>query len=104
MLAERKDLNHWLKVKKQADKQIEQFTTDPVTHKKYATLFRKELERRIIRKSNKKMCSYEVYATYQRLRKRVHEHFGYDTAMMTKTEYEEAIKIIEELGYEGVTI
>lgn len=95
---ERQDLNHWLKQKKQAEKQVERLTTDPVTHKKYATLFKKEVELRI-RTKYPNLASYKQYAIYQNVRKALHDYFGYDTPMMTKGEYEEAIKFISKLSY-----
>ena len=95
---ERRDLNHWLKQKKQCDKQIAQFTTDPITHKKYAKLFQTELERRIKEKYPRKH-RVEQYQVYQVVRHKLYLYFGYTTPMMTKTEYEEALRFISQLDY-----
>lgn len=96
MDATRRDLIHWLKQKKQADKQIENLTTDPVTHKKYATLFKQRVEH-TIKEKHPNLDSYTQYAIYQNVRKELHTMFGYDTPMMTKTEYEKAIEFVIKL-------
>ena len=98
MYADRKDLNHWIKQKRQCDKQIEQFTTDPVTHKKYAKLFQKELERRI-KERHPNTDSVTRYQIYQNVRHKVYLFFGYNTPMMTKTEYEAALNIINNTQF-----
>ena len=94
----RKELEHWLSVKKQAEKQIENLTADPVSKIKYAKLFQVELESSIRRK-HPSYTSYRRFERYQEIRSKVHERFGYNTSMMTKAEYDEAIKIVRELGY-----
>lgn len=96
--ADRKQLDHWLSRKRQADKQVNMLTTDPVTHEKYTVLFRKELEHRI-RLKEPNATTFRQYAVYQYVRKEIHTLFDYDTRMMTKTEYEIAIKHIAKLGY-----
>lgn len=98
MDATRRDLNHWLKQKKQADKQVERLTTDPVTHKKYATLFKQRVER-IVKEKYPNLPSYRQYAVYQNIRKDLHIFFGYDTPMMTKEEYEAALNFVENLNF-----
>lgn len=95
---ERQDLNHWVKQRKQAEKQINRLTTDPVTHKKYTKLFQAELERRIRAKYPHKH-RVEQYQVYQVVRHKLYLHFGYTTPMMTKDEYAEAIEFISNLDY-----
>ena len=91
----RMQLEHWLRQKRQADKQIELLTTDPVTHVKYAALFRKSFEQKI-KDKEPAMSSYKKYKVYQNIRKKLHTFFGYDTTMMTKKEYETALSLLDE--------
>lgn len=98
MDAIRKDLNHWIKQRKQAEKQIEALTRDPLTHKKYAKTFQAELEARI-RAKYPRLDRVKQYQIYQSVRHKLYEYFGYETPMMTSTEFKQAIDFIDNLTY-----
>lgn len=95
---DRKGLEHWLAVSRQAEKQIDRLTTDRATGKKYAVLFKERLEYNICQRYPL-ATSYKRYAIYQKVRNELHSYFSYDTKQMTRSEYEAALEFIECVDY-----